>query len=51
MRIVTDKPVQLQAKSTKPETLIDAKIVYIGAKKVLVGLSPTGELVIVDDPP
>lgn len=49
--IVSDLPVRLQQKNSARPKLSNAKIVWLGSVKVLVGLSASGEVVIEIDPP
>lgn len=49
--IVGDLPVRLQAKNAVRQKLSDARIVWLGSVKLLVGFSATGELVIEPEPP
>lgn len=49
--IVTDLPVRLQEKKAQRTRLSDAKIVWLGSIKVLIGVSATGEVFIEIEPP
>lgn len=51
--IVTDLPVRLQAKkkSTKHDRIPGAKLVRLGGVSVLLYLTATGELGVIEDPP
>ena len=50
MRIVTCLPVRVQEK-TKKINLIAPQRIYIGSALVLIGMTATGEVVVLVDPP